>query len=208
MRLGRQRSYCWAGTLLVYFALAVFRSAAFGQQAEPKSGSIRSVDFRNFSYPRLRSRYGIRLRTPLKFSLKNGKYVVHEDDGELANRVTFDKVTYGEITNDGRESALVVLIYHTGGSMQLPLIYIWSAGHPGPVMLWSFAAGDRADYGLHDIYAKSGDLIVELNDPDAAMGNCCSRRFIRTQYHWDGVKFIKVGKPKKLPNHEYDNMKE
>jgi hypothetical protein len=45
-------------------------------------------------------------------------------------------------------------------------------------LLWSFRTGDRAGEGLNLVYGKGGDLFVELNDPRAAIGACCSYEWL------------------------------
>jgi hypothetical protein len=167
--------------------------------------SAGTVDFCNHEYARVRTPFASQynMLIPKKFRLKQGVY--QEKDG--GGMVTLDEVSYADVTHDGTKEAILEMTYHTGGSMQLRLVYIWSL-NPSPVLLWAFAAGDRSDHGLHGVYAKDGDLIVELNDPAAMRGSCCSLRFIRTRYRWNGSKFVQQGKPRALPNHEYDPLKD
>lgn len=128
-----------------------------------------------------------------------------QDEGPL---ITLDEIEYVDVTRDGREDAIVTLTWHSGGTMQLGMVYIWSMKGSTPVLRWGFFAGDRGLGGLHRVYGRGDDLILEIHDPDAAAGNCCSRRIIRTRYHWNGSKFVPRGKPTVLPNPEYKDQDE
>lgn len=163
------------------------------------------IKFPNFEYPRVKSPYDEdATRIPAHFKLAKGvREPGKNHEGEL---MTLEEIKYADVTRDGREEAIVTLLWQSGGTMQLDMVYIWSLKGRGPALLRSFATGDRGDGGLHDIYGKDGDLVVELNDPESMMGNCCSRKFIRTRYRWDGAKFVPQGKPETLPNPDYKDQ--
>ena len=162
---------------------------------------IRAVDFCNLSYPSIGPKRK-KIGWPDSIvSLKNGVLQPTDEDG---NRLmTLEDVQYTDVTHDGREDALVTIIWHSGGTMQKSLVYVWSMKNSKPVVLWDFASGDRGYGGLHRVYGKDGDLILEVNDPDASVGNCCSRRFIRRRFRWNGSAFMPQGKIQVLPNPDY-----
>ena len=59
-------------------------------------------------------------------------------------------------------------------------------------LLWHFSTGDRADGGLKDVCADTGHLIVELHSQEGSNGLCCTTRFVRTRYKWEGDKFQQI----------------
>ena len=197
----------WISSLFI-FALLSTGPSPYCQEHPAKSEKAKSVDFCNFTYPGFRNpRTGKRVWPAPHFTLTRGAWQEADDEPD-GRTVTLENVERADLTGEGLESAITTLRWHSGGSMQKGLVYVWGPGAVKPKLLWSFAAGDRSDGGLHNVYSKNGDLIVELNDPGAAMGACCSRRFIRKRYHWNGNRFELAGKPETLPNHEYDNVKD
>jgi hypothetical protein len=119
-------------------------------------------------------------------------------------------VTYGDVTGDGVEEAMVRLGIHTGGSSMPNCLYIYTLKGKRPKLLWAFVTGDRADGGLHSIYAEGGQLIVELYGRGARIGGklygtedapaCCAKSVTRTRYQRRGSKFRPVAKSKVFPN--------
>lgn len=197
----------WLSSLFV-FALLSTDPSPYCQAHPSKHVGAKAVDFCNFTYPAIKNpRNGKRVWPAPRFTLTRGAWWKAVDE-EYAPGVTLENIELADLTGAGHMSTITTLRWHSGGSMQKGLVYIWSLDAEQPRLLWSFAAGDRADGGLHDVYGKNGNLVVELNDPEAAMGTCCSRRFIRKRYHWNGSKFELIGKPKTIPNHEYDNVQD
>jgi hypothetical protein len=194
-------------SLFIFALLSTGPSSVCGDHAT-SSNPAKAVDFCNFTYPAIRNpRSGKRVWPAPHFRLVNGDWhEVPDESGFPA--VTLESVEHSSFTGLRSEGVITTLRWHSGGSMQKGLVYVWSLDAEKPRLLWSFAAGDRAYGGLHNVYGKSGDLVVELDDPSAAIGNCCSKRFIRKRYRWNGSRFELAGKPETLPNHEYDNMKE
>ena len=197
----------WLPSLFI-FALLSTGQSPYCQAHPAKRETAKVVDFCNFSYPGIRNlRTGKRVWPAQHFTLTRGAWQEAGDE-PYARTVTLENIEHADLTGAGRKSAITTLRWHSGGSLQKGLVYIWGSEAEKPTLLWSFAAGDRSDGGLHNVYSKNGDLFVELNDPDAAIGSCCSRRFIRKRYHWNGGRFELVGKPVTVPNHEYDNVKD
>jgi hypothetical protein len=169
------------------------------------SRDLRHVDFKNFAYPwsgppswsdQLE---WLNPSEPGQVRLTDGRWA---DDAEVEERskdslpfagLTLESVQFGDVTGDGRENAIVVLRYDTGGTQFSYYVYIYSfkAGHPG--LLGYFHAGDRAYSGLYQVYAQNKELVVEFFDPKKRTGDCCSSGFIRTRYRWRGGKFEAEG---------------
>jgi len=181
-------------------------------QIGPKK-SIRSVDFRNFSYPKTKELYSPHSRKR-SFRLKGGLLPETRDKRGLVvgMGVGLSKVSYGDVTGDGQEEAIVVLSLLTGGSGMPGCVYVYSWDQRRPKLLWAFDTGDRAYGGLRRVKAENGRLLVELygagkilgKDLDAEdktnRGACCPTFFTRAHYKWIGNGFRLASKPKILPN--------
>lgn len=156
--------------------------------------SIRSIDFANFTYPRVgEQRDYVRRRT---FTLRDGKYPEHEvEDG-----MHFLRVVYGDVTGDGAEEAIVVLGVETRGSAIPSCVYIYTLRNRRLSLLWGFLTGDRSDGGLHKIYAENGELVVELYGPKRRWeGAAQLMRFTRRRYVWRDNRFRQKGRKEVIP---------
>src|SRR5262245_24146730 len=171
-----------------------------------KSYSIRSVDFDNFTYP-LPSGFIDRNNPRRTFRFKNGEHP--ETPDEMG--IFLSNVSYGDVTGDGREEAIVTMSIVTGGSALPNIVYIYTLKGSKPRLLWAFDTGDRADGGLRRAKAENGYLLVELYGNGKIIGNlyaedktnrgaCCPMFFTRARYKWTGKSFRLASKPKVLPN--------
>jgi len=155
--------------------------------------TIRQVDFKNFSYPMSGPRLGhdrLKWLDPSKpghIRLVNGS-----DDAESPN-FTFESVKFADVTGDGKEDAIVVLTFHSGGTQTSDYVYIYSLADGKPKLLAYCYTGDRAYSGLYEVYGEHGTLVVELQDPRKRSADCCSSGFVRTRYSWNGQRFDAVG---------------
>lgn len=158
---------------------------------------IRSIDFENFTYPEIDARG--------KFTLKDEQEPTDDDPRSLVD------VIYGDVTGDGKEEALVVHSQSTRGSAIPYFVYVYTGSRDKPKLLWSFYAGERGDGGLRQVYAGSGDLVVELYGRDRVVhggtstdednfGVCCPRFYTRSRYEWRGGRFRLKGKEAALPS--------
>jgi hypothetical protein len=170
-----------------------------GSQSTPKqrpeptatTGSIRSVDFANFTYL---GRY-LFTNGPESFTLRQGRFAASE------TKVVLAYLTYGDVTGDGNEDAMVTLAPVLGGSATPLVTYVYSLEGDKPRLLWTLSTGDRADGGLRRIYSENGKLVVERFSPIKSHGACCPTQFTRTSYAWDGTKFRQSGSiVETLPN--------
>ena len=176
------------------------------QQSEPKSNKaqpkspIRQVDFKNFTYPKLPTGKC----SMAEVHLVNGKY--NAPEGVAGTRpavdcwsVVLEPITYGDLTGDGDEEAIVELYAEAGGTEASEDVYIYTLKGGNAELLWKFATGDRADGGLRRIAAENGELVVDLFGVDTAIGKklygtedvgaCCPKHFTRTRYRWVGTQF-------------------
>lgn len=128
----------------------------------------RRVDFKNFSYPISGPLLG---QSELKW-LGNAKdgysthkpiHLVNGDDNE---GFTLQSVKFADVTGDGREEAIVQLLYRTGGTQNTHYVYIYSF-EEGKLKLLAYChTGDRAYLGLYEVYGQGGRLVFELLDPE------------------------------------------
>jgi len=191
------------------------------QPSEPQKNEsqlnspIRQVDFGNFTFPKLPS--GKCLMK--KIHLINGRYDHPDAPPDLVPpkggsidcwHITLGLTTYGDVTGDGEEEAMVALYAELGGNESSEDVYIYTLLGGRPVLLWKFMTGDRADGGLRQIYAENGELVIELYgvgtiagkqlESSENVGSCCPKHYTRTKYKWDGKHFQQGGKEEVLPN--------
>lgn len=113
-------------------------------------------------------------------------------------------VEYADVVGDRRPEAVVTLGTICDCTGVSHGVFIYRVGGARPRLLWSFGTGDRADGGLHRVYARAGDLVVETygagSGPDRPPkevpdGRCCGREYTRRRYRWVGNRFVQTAKP-------------
>jgi hypothetical protein len=162
------------------------------------SSAIRSIDFANFTYPWVPT-----LGNPKKtFTLEHGTYI--GKNGELPTGLF--SITYGDLTNDNKEEAIVVLdVTVKGGSASPNIVYLYSlTDSTSPKLLWAFSTGDRRDGGLRRVYSENGKLIVELYGKSKIIGadlysddgtqteTPFPYYYTRVRYSWNDSKFQRI----------------
>jgi hypothetical protein len=106
---------------------------------------------------------------------------------------TLQSVQFADLAGDGGEEAIVVLLYHTGGTQKTHYVYIYSIDNKEPKVLAYCHTGDRAYFGLNRVYGDRGALVFELFDPRKRSGDCCSSGIVRMRYRWHDGQFEKFG---------------
>lgn len=166
-----------------------------------QAASIREINFENFSYPFVSHKYfsvpsrlrWMPLNTSGRAALRDGSYTFPCGDPPCY-LLTFEQVAFGKITDMG-EVAMVTVVFHTGGTANWEYMYVLAmrAGKP-QVVAW-MEAGSRAYMGLRRVSTDRGDLVLEVNDPDKRVGDCCSTGSITFHYRWQQGVFRQIGKP-------------
>ncbi len=166
--------------------------------------SIHDVDFKNFSYPFLKSEFDsvpnhlrwMPTAATTNVTLRDGRYTFPCDESPCA-LITFDRVQFGNIAGLPGELAIATTVFHTGGTANWEYLYVIAlrAGRPRTIA-W-LEAGSRADMGLRSASFDDGDLVLVLNDPDKRIGDCCSTGSITERYRWQRGAFLLVGTPEK-----------
>jgi hypothetical protein len=171
--------------------------------------SVRQVDFKNFTYPLGGTLLGhnrlqwltvpsTRHRGGNSIHLRNGCDLTKSSSAPGCEHAqlegfTLESVQFADLTGDGKEEAIVVLRYETGGTQNTDYVYIYSFEDGEPKLLAYCYTGDRAYYGLHKVFSDHGTLVFELFDPRKRSGDCCSSGFVRMQYRWHVDRFEALG---------------
>ncbi len=187
------------------------------KQSEPRSNKsqpkspIRQVDFKNFTYPKLPT--GKCSMNEVR--LINGRY---DASADIAGKhpavdcwsVEVGLITYGDVTGDGEEEAIIELYAESGGTEASEDVFIYAMRSGNPVLLWKFETGDRAEGGPRRIAAENGELVVELFGVGTSIGKklygtedvgaCCPKHFTRTRYRWFGTQFQQDGSEEVFEN--------
>ena len=69
-------------------------------------------------------------------------------------------ITYGDVTGDGEEEAIIELYAESGGTEASEDVFIYTMQGAKPALLWKFETGDRAEGGPRRIAAENGELVV------------------------------------------------
>jgi hypothetical protein len=195
----------WRFSSVILFLLTISAAVLLHSQA-PTLG-IRSVDFKNFSYPWEAPNQSpdhlqwMSLGLKNHVQLANGKWEDREEQDLGANGtftgLTLEGVKYVRLSSQNEEEALVVLRYDTGGTQYHYWVYVFGFSDGAPKLMGFFHAGDRAAHGLSTVIAEKGKLVVDLYDPDKQEGDCCSSGVVRYVFRWRGKGFEAVGHPTK-----------
>jgi hypothetical protein len=163
---------------------------------------IRSVDFRNFDYPKISGEIDteIHLRNGIHKNLFRDLDPQSEEDSPSNGAAYLEQVIYN-YDDDGKPIAIVVLDVDSGGTMSQSEIFLYGWEEKKPRLIWSFETGDRADGGLRTVYFESGghNLVMELCQEGANDPLCCARYFARHFYNWRGGMFVKLGSDQWIP---------
>jgi len=181
------------------FVLALGAGALSSQQRP----QVRDIDFRNFTFPfpsiallgvpdRMK---WMETNVKTTVTLVNGRRDFDTNGPSRGPSVTLDEVRYGYLTMSGQLDAMVVLIFHTGGTAYWQYVYAFSLASGRPKLLGWFQTGSRAYFGLYNVTVDNGEFTVDLFDPEKREAECCSAGFVRTTYLWKSGKFLQAGPP-------------
>ncbi len=125
--------------------------------------NIRQIDFKNFTYPlsgNLLGHYRLEWlggpdhpatkRKPIHLVdgsdlTKTSTFEMNGEEYGQYEGFTFQSVSYGDLTGDGHEQAVVVLIYHTGGTQTTNYVYVYTLDQHRPKLLAAYChTGNRS----------------------------------------------------------------
>jgi len=139
------------------------------------------------------------LRLNQHIQLLNGKWDERDDaekaDGSQFSGLTLEGVQYARLSSGNSEDAIVVLRYDSGGTQNHYWVYLYGNSNGKPKLLGFFHAGDRAYYGLGEVFVKDRILNVRLFNPKLRQGDCCSSGYINYQFRWNSEGFEAISKP-------------
>lgn len=168
---------------------------------DAQTGSIRNVDFSNFTYDWY-PKWEDMLSEAKEFTLHHGKLEVDAPrDSNEPVLFTLLNVQYGDVTQDGPEEAVVTVKMDVMGNAKPYVIFVYTLSSGEPKRLLTHETGDRADEGLRNVYVSDGQFLVieQYNANELAsrsgdvtrVGMCCPATFTRTFYKWDKLRFRK-----------------
>jgi hypothetical protein len=173
------------------FILVVSTALVCAAVAHGQTG-IRSVDFKNFTYPA----YCIGEK-PENITVKDGEFYREKQEDGYVDRFSFNvfDIAYGDVTGDGAEEAIVLSVCNTGGTGNFSEGYVYSMKAGKPVVIARIPGGDRAYGGLRSTRVEGGLLTVESNDVGDEGGACCPQFVVTTKYRVSAGKLIAMGQP-------------
>ena len=132
---------------------------------------IQQVDFKNFTYPvsghllghgSLQWLCDSTARTSRKpIQLVDGKdltktssFVIDRKEYVQYEGFTLESVRYADLTGDGKEEAVVDLLYQSSGTQTTNYVYIYTLDQHRPKLLAYCHTGSRSDAGLYGVYVK------------------------------------------------------
>jgi hypothetical protein len=152
------------------------------------NAQIRNMDWKNFTYPW----YPADARPPYsarKITLVNGEFVVYADSKRKIENlsISFDNVSYAELTGDGREEAIVYISGTETFNSFTGCIFVYTMSRGRLRLLWKHQTGDRGMGGLKDLKVVNRELVVEQYEDNRCMA--CTDHWRRTLYRWNGRRF-------------------
>lgn len=158
--------------------------------AAPSQQPIRSIDFKNFTYNAFCAGEDSETVT-----VKDGEYSYEKQEDGWVDRVYFKifNISYGDLTGDGRDEAVVLSVCNTGGTGNFSEGYIFTLKGGKPVQAANIPGGDRAYGGLREARVEKGLLVVESNDVGELGGACCPEFVVTSRYKLSGEKLTETG---------------
>lgn len=155
---------------------------------------IRKIDFKNFTY-----QPSCTYEDKKSITVKNGEFTSEKQEDGYVDRFYFNvtSVTYGDLSADNSEEAVVLTVCNTGGTGNFSEGFIYTLKGEKPVLFATIPGGDRADGGLRSARVDNGQLVVESNDPGENGGACCPQVVVTTRYDVTGGKLKQIGKEEK-----------
>ena len=162
--------------------------------------SIRTVDFRNFTFPAT-YREGSRLDA---FALKNGQVNLSKELHFFLQSISYDSINLGE--DDDDDIALVAVRRDDGGATYHTL-YVYHMKKGRPKLLASFEFGDGLNIHLAAAFVAHGELVIERYIQETADSECCPSVIEISYYKWKKDKFVLLDEPQRVPNGYVERQK-
>ena len=168
------------------------------------ASTIHDVDFKNFEYPWDEPAGDMTvwqwLDTPAETSVRltDGVAELKDPDdsyqsGEPVPSLRLIRVTYGILGPHGDEAAAVNLNYSPGGTANRDYLYVYEMKNGPPKLLGRLQSGSRAYGGLVKVAIQNRALVLDFEDAERRIGDCCSERYIRVTYRLKNGRFVESG---------------
>src|SRR5262249_52957589 len=141
------------------------------------------VDFANFSYvwPRrweesdtpVMEWQWLSYRPQQTVRLQDSWHRFQDSHGNSLGYLNLSSVTYGDLDGDGRNEAVVDLLRGSGGTANWHYLYVYKFRGNAPELVGWLESGSRAYGGLVRVAIQEGALVLDFNDPDRRLGDCC-----------------------------------
>lgn len=105
----------------------------------------------------------------------------------------FWSVAFGDLTGDGRDEAVVDLLYSSGGTANWLYLYVYTTADGSPKLLGILRSGSRANGGLIRVAIQQGLLVLDFEDTNRRVADCCSEGWVRVAYRRQGSHFVENG---------------
>lgn len=180
-----------AVVLLTALAHAGVAAQTRGRRRNPARAAetfvgIEAIDFENYTYP-LQGR---------SFKLIGGYYAGNTAQGAQWELRVAETPSYGDLTGDGKNEAVVVLGYGPVGGARTVEVRVYTLRAGMPALLATLPAADTLDCELdHYVDLDEGKLRIERVYGRA--GRCDHNEIV--EFRWDGKGFMPVGDAKTMP---------
>lgn len=153
---------------------------------------IRTIDFRNFSYPNT---------CVGDATVVNGKFIAPIHGNSHNAHLSVRDVVYGDLTGDGAEEAVILHFCSAGGSQiwSTGVIYTMRDGKPVELPVQNFPGGDRAYGSIVRAEIRNGVLVLTQNDGSDNPPLCCPNFTVTQAYRLVGDRLVQVGAPLRKP---------
>jgi hypothetical protein len=134
---------------------------------------VHSVDFRNFTYTPACADFEAapgEAKNPIRVA--GGRFEARPGTDLEGTYFEVTDVTYGDLTGDGHDEAIVQTMCSTGGTGRFDEGFVYGMKDGKPVLLGEIPGGDRASGGVRCVRVEDGALQVERtgNESGAARG--------------------------------------
>lgn len=152
---------------------------------------IKDVDFSNFTYEPYCAG-----EDKQKITVKDGEFSEEKQADGYTDRLFFKafNVTYGDLTGDNKDEAIVLTVCNTGGTGNFTEGFIYGIKSGKTALIARIPGGDRAYGGLREAYPDKGVLVVESNDVGEAGGACCPEFVVTSYYKLNGSELSETRK--------------
>jgi hypothetical protein len=134
---------------------------------------VHSVDFRNFTYTPSCADFEAppgESKNPIRVA--GGRFEARPGTDLEGTYFEVTDVTYGDLTGDGHDEAILQTMCSTGGTGRFDEGFVYGMKDGKPVLLGEIPGGDRASGGVRCVRVENGALQVERtgNESGAARG--------------------------------------